>query len=279
MLPSPIEYYKASSVADAIAKLKANPDAKILAGGHSLIPILKLRLNNPPLLIDLGGINALSSIVENNGHIEIGAMVTHGQLASSALIKQKLPIYAEVAETIGDIQIRNMGTIGGSIAHADPSADWPVALLVTDSVVVTNERQIPAADFFTGFFSTALNEGEIVTGISVPIPAQNTKMNYQKYAQPASRFAIVGCAVAVNSNGGNISSARVAFTGVSSGPYRDNAIESALNGKSYSTNLAATASQTAGEGIYIREDHYASPEYRTQMAKVFAKKAIEAVCS
>jgi aerobic carbon-monoxide dehydrogenase medium subunit len=279
MLPSPIEYYKASSVADAVDKLKANPDSKILAGGHSLIPILKLRLNNPPLLIDLGGIGSLSSISENNGNIEIGAMVTHGQLANSALIKSKLPIYAEIAATIGDIQIRNMGTIGGSIAHADPSADWPVALLLTDSMVVTNERQIPATDFFTGFFSTALNEGEIVTGISVPIPAQNTKMNYQKYAQPASRFAIVGCGVSVNNSGGNISSAKVAFTGVSNGPYRDHAIESALNGQSVTNALAGTASQSAGEGIYIREDNYASPEYRSQMAKVFAKKAIEAVCN
>ena len=273
MLPSSIEYYKASSVADAVGKLKANPDAKILAGGHSLIPVLKLRLNNPSMLIDLGGINSLSGISENNGTIEIGAMTTHGLLASSALVKSKIPIFAEVAETIGDIQIRNMGTIGGSIAHADPSADWPVALLVTDSVVVTNERRIPAADFFTGFFSTALNEGEIVTGISVPIPASGTKMTYQKYSQPASRFAIAGCAVAVNNANGNVSSARVAFTGVSSGPYRDAAVEVALNNGAD----VNSASQLAAENVYIREDHYATPEYRKEMAKVFARKALEVV--
>ena len=278
MLPSSVDYYRANSVSDAVAKLKGNPDAKLLAGGHSLIPALKLRLNSPSMLIDVSGVSEMTGITENNGSLIIGSMVTHGDIASSELVKNKIPVLSETAEMIGDIQVRNMGTIGGSIAHADPSADWPAALLVTDAVILTDQREIPAEEFFLGFFTTALEEEEVVTAIRVPVPAAGTKMTYQKFVQPASRFAIVGCAAAVRVSGGKIEDARVAFTGVSDGPFRDRAMEDALIGKADNDTSAEEAAKLAAEEVSINEDHFASEAYRKHLAKVFARKALRVVC-
>lgn len=278
MLPNTVNYHRATSVADAASVLKANPDAKLLAGGHSLVPAMKLRLNSPTLVIDIANLTELQQISEADGNIHIGAMATHGQIHKSELIQSKVPVLSEVAGLIGDVQVRNMGTIGGSIAHADPSADWPAVLLAADATIVTNERSIAATDFFLGFFSTALEEGEIVTEIVVPIPAAGTKMTYQKFVQPASRFAIVGCAASVTASGGTISDAKVAFTGVADGPFRDAAVEAALIGQGDNDTSAEAAAQQAAEGVDILSDHYASEEYRKHLAKVYAKKALRIVC-
>ena len=279
MLPKAFEYKRAASVADAIALMAQHgDDAKLMAGGQSLIPAMKLRLNSPDVVIDLSRIAELNYIKEQDGHICIGANATHSDIAYSDLIKSKLLLYADTAELIGDTQVRNRGTLGGSIAHADPSADWPAALLASGAVVVAQgangTRMIDADDFFTGFFETALVEGEIVTEIRVPTPAAGTGMSYQKFMQPASRFAIVGCAAVVNGN-----NVRVAFTGLSDGPFRDTAVENAMSGMAHTAeNIAAAASQAA-EGIRINEDHFASQAYRKHLAKVFAKRALTAACA
>jgi aerobic carbon-monoxide dehydrogenase medium subunit len=278
MLPASIEYYKAKSVDDAANMLRDNPDAKLLAGGHSLIPALKLRLNSPSMVIDVADIASMKGISESNGTITIGAMVTHGEIANSTLIQSKLPLFSETAEQIGDVQVRNVGTIGGSIAHADPSADWPAALLVSGSTVNTNSRSISADDFFQGFFTTALDEGEIVVSISIPTPSAGTKMTYQKFVQPASRFAIVGCAAVVSKSGGSITAAKVAFNGVSDTPFRDSAVEDALVGQADNDTSAEAAAALAAEGVDLMSDLYASEEYRKHLAKVYAKKALRIVC-
>ena len=282
MLPNTVDYYRASSVSDALSVLKANPDAKILAGGHSLIPAMKLRLNSPSMVIDIANLSDLNYIKEEGENICIGAMTTHGQIAHSSLLADKLPLFTETADVIGDVQVRNMGTIGGSIAHADPSADWPAALLAANaSIVVTNgdeTRTIPATDFFVGFFSTALEEGEIITEIQVPIPAAGTKMTYQKFMQPASRFAIVGCAVMAKVENGVISDITVAFTGVSDGPFRDGNVEAAISGKAATAENIASAAAQAASDISLNADHYADEDYRQHLARVYAKRALTAVC-
>ncbi len=278
MLPRSVDYYRATSVADAISRLKANPDAKILAGGHSLVPAMKLRLNSPSMVIDIANIPELNYIKEQNGNISIGAMTTHGQIANSDLIKNKLPLFKDTADVIGDVQVRNVGTIGGSIAHADPSADWPAALLAAGASIITNERSISATDFFTGFFSTALNEGEIVTEISIPIPKAGSKMTYQKFSQPASRFAIVGCAVVITANAGVITDAKIAFTGVSDVAFCDEAVANELIGKPDNDTSAESAAELAAENISILSDNYAAEDYRKHLAKVYAKRALRIVC-
>jgi len=282
MLPNTVDYYRASSVSDALSVLKANPDAKILAGGHSLIPAMKLRLNSPSMVIDIANLSDLNYIKEEGGNICIGAMTTHGQIAHSSLLADKLPLFTETADVIGDVQVRNMGTIGGSIAHADPSADWPAALLAANaSIVVTNgdeTRTIPATDFFVGFFSTALEEGEIITEIQVPVPAAGTKMTYQKFMQPASRFAIVGCAVMAKVENGVVSDITVAFTGVSDGPFRDGNVEAAISGKAATAENIASAAAQAASDVSLNADHYADEDYRQHLARVYAKRALTAVC-
>lgn len=282
MLPNTVDYYRASSVSDALSVLKANPDAKILAGGHSLIPAMKLRLNSPSMVIDIANLSDLNYIKEEGGNICIGAMTTHGQIAHSSLLADKLPLFTETADVIGDVQVRNMGTIGGSIAHADPSADWPAALLAANaSIVVTNgdeTRTIPATDFFVGFFSTALEEGEIITEIQVPIPAAGTKMTYQKFMQPASRFAIVGCAAIAKVENGVVSDITVAFTGVSDGPFRDGNVEAAISGKAATAENIASAAAQAASDVSLNADHYADEDYRQHLARVYAKRALTAVC-
>lgn len=280
MIPQAIDYYRASSVADALKALKDNPDAKLLAGGHSLVPAMKLRLNSPSMVVDISGLADLQKITESNGTLHIGAMVTHAQIASSALVNEKIAILAETAHQIGDIQVRNMGTIGGSIAHADPAADWPATLIACNSQIVVqndgNSRKIPATEFFTGFFSTALDEGDMVTGIEVPIPTAGTGMSYQKFSQPASRFAIVGCAAMVQVQNGTIAQASVAFNGVGDAAYKATALESALVGKPASLEtIENAASHAADEAESVLSDSFASEAYRIHLTKVFAKRALK----
>jgi len=270
MIPVAFDYQRASSVEEAIAALSGG-DGKILAGGHSLIPAMKLRLNQASRLIDITRIQSLKGIKEEDGEIVIGAGTTHADIANDTLIKNKLPFFAEAASMIGDVQVRNHGTIGGSLAHADPAADWPALVLAADAVIKVKgaggARRIKATDFFTGFFSTALEEGEIITSIRIPVPAEGTKTTYQKFSQPASRFAIVGCAVM--RSGAKIN---IAFTGVSDTPFRDTAAETVLAG-----NNVDGACSAAAEGVTIMGDHFASEEYRKHLAKVYLKKALHAV--
>ena len=282
MIPASCAYHRAASVEEAIALLAEHGgEAKILAGGHSLVPAMKLRLNQPAVLIDIARIGSLRYIRQEGGHISIGAATTHNDIACSGLLAEHLPIFPQAADLIGDVQVRNRGTIGGSIAHADPAADWPAVLLATDAVVVVKStdgiRNIPAADFFTGFYSTALVEGELITEVQIPLPPAGTRATYQKFMQPASRFAIVGCAVALTSNGGNCSHVRVAFTGVGDTAFRDYDVEQALQGKVLSADSVSAAVQLAAKDAVILGDHFATETDRGHLARVFLKRALQQV--
>ncbi|MFM8450833.1 MAG: FAD binding domain-containing protein [Haliscomenobacter sp.] len=284
MIPAEFSYARAGSVADALRLLSENEgDAKILSGGHSLIPAMKLRLNLPGILVDVARIPELRYIRQEGSHIAIGAATTHGDIAGSALLAGQLPVFCQAAGMIGDVQVRNRGTIGGSIAHADPSADWPAVLLATDAVIVAQSqngtRSIPAADFFVGFYATALEEGELITEVRVAVPSAGTRACYHKFVQPASRFAIVGCAVSVTQSGGVCAQVRVAFTGVSDGPFRDHAAEAALSGKAPSADAIAAAVAASVQGVSFMSDHFASEEYREHLSRVYAKRALSEACA
>ena len=275
MIPAAFDYQKAKTVDEAIAALSG--DVKILAGGHSLIPAMKLRMNRPSKLVDITGITALKGIKEEDGEIVIGAAVTYAEIGADKLIKNKLPFFAEVVPQIGDLQIRNHGTIGGSLAHADPAADWPALVLATDATIEVQgsngKRRIKATDFFTGLFSTALEEKEIITAIRIPIPVEGTKANYQKFSQPASRFAIVGCAVMRFPDG----KTNIAFTGVAENAFRDSNAENEVSGKELNNDSISAAANSAVNNVTGLGDHFASEEYRKHLAKVYLKKALEAV--
>lgn len=274
MIPSSFSYTKANSVEDALAALSS--ESKLLAGGHSLIPAMKLRLNQPGKLIDIGQIPSLKGISETDGHLLIGACTTHSEIARSSLVQDKCPVLAQAADMIGDIQVRNRGTIGGSMAHADPAADWPAVLIAVDARVElksqAGSRSVDASDFFTGFYETALEENELIVSIEVPVK-ENRKMSYTKFEQPASRFAIVGCAVTYDDNGGKFQNVRVAFTGVSENAFRDKHVESVLEGNSISPETVANAAARAAQNVSILSDHYASEDYRKHIATVYCKRA------
>lgn len=281
MVPTNFSYHRPSSVSEAVQLLASHGDeAKVLAGGHSLLPSMKLRLNSPDHLIDLSGLSDLKSISESGGNIVIGAMCTHAQIAGNGLVNQHLAMMAQTGGLIGDIQVRNMGTIGGSIAHADPAADWPASLLAAGASIVAQgpggSRTIAAADFFQGLYDTALEDNELITEIHVPVPGAGTSSAYEKFLQPASRFAIVGCAAMVTQSGGVCTSVRVAFTGVSDMAFRDTAVENALTGQAPSADAIAAAAAKAANGVDILSDHFASEEYRKHLASVYARKALTA---
>jgi len=278
MIPANVEYYRPGTVREALEMLqKFGEDAKLLAGGHSLIPAMRLRLSTPSHLVDIAGIPNLGGINDNGDHIAIGAGAKHNEVANSYLIGEHLNMLAEAGNMIGDVQVRNFGTIGGSLAHADPAADWPALMLASDATIVvenlTGKREIAAADFFQGLFMTGLNDDEILTEIRIPKPPKGTRSTYQKYVQPASRFAIVGCAAMISGNG-TIDNARVAFAGVSAKPFRDTDVENALTGKARGEATFSDAASKAAEGVSIMSDHFASEKYRRSIAKVYAKRAL-----
>ena len=258
-------YHKADSTQSAATLATGKPDAKFLAGGQSLIATMKLRLAQPSDLVDLGGIATLKGIKVEGDKIVIGAMTTHADVAVDALVKSKFPALAVVAEGIGDRQVRNRGTIGGSLANNDPAADWPAAVLGSGATVVTNKRSIAADDFFKGMYETVLEAGELITAVQFPIPK---KAAYMKFKQPASRFAIVGVFVSQGASG-----VRVAVTGASqSGVMRVKAMEDAL-AKSWSSDAVKGIKVPAGD---MNADLHASAEYRAHLVSVMAGRAVAA---
>jgi aerobic carbon-monoxide dehydrogenase medium subunit len=276
MIPVSFEYQKAKTVEDAISALSGSA-SKLVAGGHSLIPSMKLRLSQPGKLVDITGIASLKGIKEEDGEIVIGAGTTHHDISKNDLIKTHLPFFSVAGSLIGDLQVRNHGTIGGSLAHADPAADWPAPVLAADGVIEvqgkSGKKRIKAMEFFTGLFSTALKEDEIIIAIRIPIPAKGTKTTYQKFAQPASRFAIAGCAVTRFADG----KVNIAFTGVAQNAFRDSNAEKSLSGKPINDSSIASAVDAALMGVDILSDQFASQEYRKHLAKVYLKKALQAV--
>lgn len=282
MIPAQFDYQAPTTLDDALNLLAANPDdAKILAGGHSLLPAMKLRLAQPALLVDIGRIKDLSYIREQGDQILIGAMTTHYQLESSELLKKVCPLLPECAAHIGDVQVRNKGTIGGSVAHSDPAGDWPAAVLALCAEIVaigkTGERSIKADDFFIDLLTTALKPSEILREIRIPKPAGRFGHAYQKVRHPASGFAVVGVAVALSlGENGSCDSASVGITGVASKAYRAGAVERALKGQQLNEETIAAAATHATDRTDANSDLYASEDYRRHLAQVYTKRAIQA---
>lgn len=285
MISAEFEYFAPKTLEEAVALLDQHPDeAKVLAGGHSLIPAMKLRLAQPQLLIDLGKIKGLSYIREEQNQILIGAMTTHYELESSVALKQTCPLLPECASHIGDVQVRNKGTIGGSLAHADPAGDWPAAIIALRAELVASgsagEKVIAADDFFVDLLTTALFPGEILREIRVKKPAGRVGQSYQKVPHPASGFAVVGVAVTLTvSSDGTCESAGVGITGLSSKAFRAANVEGALVGKTLNKQVIADAAALAADGSDANSDLYASGEYRSHLARVYTKRAIATAAS
>lgn len=280
MIPAQFEYHAPTSVKEVLQLLQTHPEAKLLAGGHSLLPMMKLRLARPTDLIDLGRLSELRYIKEDRGTVAIGALTTHWMVESSALLKAKVPILAEAAAQIGDVQVRNLGTVGGSLAHADPAADYPATVLALEASVVAEgpkgRRTISSAEFFTGMLATALTPQEILREVRVPALAARTGSAYLKFPHPASGFAVVGVAAVVTVDAkGKCERARIGVTGVASIAYRATAVENQLVGKTLDAQTIATAAEKAAEAVDVNEDIFASAEYRAHLARVYTKRAIQ----
>jgi aerobic carbon-monoxide dehydrogenase medium subunit len=280
MSATTFEYYAPTTIQEALSLLtQYGGEAKILAGGHSLLPIMNLRLAQPKALIDIGKIPGLSGIREENGTIVIGAMTTHYLVESSSLLKQKVPILPETAAVIGDVQIRNRGTIGGSIAHADPAGDLPAAAVALDmqlkAVGPRGERTLKAREFFVDILTTALQPDEILTEIRVPVFAAHTGSAYEKFPNPASRYAIVGAAavVTVDSNG-VCQKASIGLNGITGKPVAAVGVEQALVGKRLNDQSIQEAAAKAADGLDPLGDIFASAVYRAHLARVYTKRAL-----
>lgn len=279
MYPAAFEYHRAGSVEEAVALLgKYEDDAKLLAGGHSLIPLLKLRFAQPRHLIDVRRIPGLAGIGEEEGAIVIGAATTHWMLQSSELLRRRLPIIPEAASQIGDAQVRNMGTIGGSLAHADPAADLPAVMLATGAELTAvgpgGARTIAASDFFVDLLTTALAPTEVLTRIRIPVSTSGMGSAYEKYPHPASRYALVGVAAMLTMSGGTIARARVAVTGVGTHATREQGVEAALEGERATEAVLAAAAGRAVEGVDLRSDVHGSAEWRRGLAIAHTRRAL-----
>jgi carbon-monoxide dehydrogenase medium subunit len=279
MIPAPFEYAAPKTLEEAVRLLQRHGDeAKILAGGHSLLPLMKLRLAQPRYIIDIGHLKSLSYIREESGKIAIGALTTHAEIAASPLLRAKCALLPETAEAIGDMQVRNRGTLGGSLAHADPAADYPAAILAVDAEMVAasaaGARTVSARDFFVDMLTTQLRPGEILSQIRIPVIAPRVGLAYCKLHQPASGFAIVGVAARLSVSSGKIDDIAVAITGVAPKAYRAEAVERFLSGKKASADLLAEAAEHAADGADPLSDLHASAGYRRAMAAVFTRRAL-----
>jgi carbon-monoxide dehydrogenase medium subunit len=277
MIPAGFEYLRPQTLDEALGLLDAHgEDAKVLAGGHSLIPAMKLRLAQPKTIIDLGRIADLRYIREETGHLAIGALTTHYAVESSTLLREHCPLLPEVAQQIGDVQVRNRGTLGGSLVHADPAADWPAAILALDAEMEVagpnGRRTIRASDFFVEMLQTALQPNEIL--VQIRVPATPASVAYVKFAQKASGFAIAGVAAVVDKGERNVA---VAITGVSTRAYRARAVESALRGKPLTKEAIAEAATLAivEDDAEPLNDLHASAEFRVHLARVHTRRALE----
>jgi carbon-monoxide dehydrogenase medium subunit len=284
MYPAQFEYHKAGTVKEAVDLLsKYKDEAKVLAGGHSLLPAMKLRLAQPKHLIDIGKVSGLAGIKEEGSTLVIGALTTHYAIESSALLKSKCPLLAEVAGHIGDPMVRNLGTIGGSLAHADPAADWPAAVIALGAELVAEgpkgKRTIKIDDFFKGLLTTALGDDEILTEIRIPAGGANVKGAYAKFPHPASRFAVVGVAAVLTIDGGKVSKASIGITGAGTKASRAKSVEAAITGKPADAGSIQAAAEKAAEGVDVQADLQGSVEYKQHLLRVFAKRAMEAAAA
>ena len=284
MYSADFDYYRAGSVAEAGELLKTHPGAKLLAGGHSLIPLLKLRLAAPAAVIDIGRIGELRGITVGDGAVHIGSLTTHAELAASADVQRHAAALAEAAKQIGDPAVRNRGTVGGNVAHADPASDLPTVLCALGaSLRMTGpggERAIAASDFFLGVMSTSLGEDELLTSIEVPVAQAGQGSAYAKFAHPASRYAVVGVAATVTVAGGSCTDASVVVGGVVPTPARASSVERALVGQTLSAETISAAAQSVGgdlgDDADLLGDIFASAEYRKAVTHVWVQRAVTA---
>jgi len=279
MYPAEFDYQAPSTVAEAVALLQQNEDAKVLAGGHSLLPMLKLRLSQPSLLVDIGRIEDLKGITEENGALRLGAMTTQQVIQDSDLVKKVCPLLAETASHVGDQQVRNRGTIGGTLAHGDPAADQTAAFLALGGTVTAmgpnGERTIAADDLFLDMMTTAVEPDEVLVSVSVPSQPARSGSAYEKFANAASGYAIVGVAAVVTlDEQGACKGARVAITGAGSKATRALGVEGALVGHRLDDAAIAAAAEHAAEGLSLMSDLHASEEYRAHLATVFTRRAV-----
>jgi carbon-monoxide dehydrogenase medium subunit len=279
VFPNQFDYHRPTTVAEAVDVLRQNPDAKVLAGGHSLLPAMKLRLAAPSALVDLSKVEGLTGI-STNGSVVIGAMTTYAELRDSAALKAALPIVPETAYHVGDPQVQAVGTLGGSLAHADPSADFTAVALALDASVkavgADGDRTIPAEELFVDLFTTSLAPDEVLTEIHIPAATGRTGMAYEKFRHPASGYAVVGVAAVVSVGvDGTVAQARIAVTGATSKATRATASEQALVGTPLSADSIAAAAAVANQGLELNGDHYASAEYRAHLLGVYTRRALE----
>jgi carbon-monoxide dehydrogenase medium subunit len=278
MIPQEFDYTAPATLQEALSLVDGG-ERKVLAGGMTLIPMMKLRLATPAEVVDLGRVPGLAGITESEGLIRIGAMTTHHAVETSPVVRAHAPLLAAAASHIGDVQVRNMGTMGGSIAHADPAADYPAALLALEArihvVSAHSNRTVPAADFFLDAFTTALEPGELVLEIQVPAQDVTEGSRYEKLPHPASGFAVVGVAVRIQKTGGRVTMARVGVTGLAGRAFRARNAEAILA----AGGSAAEAAKVVGEGEEPNSDLYASADYRLHLARVHAARALSAALS
>ncbi|TMA27015.1 MAG: xanthine dehydrogenase family protein subunit M [Deltaproteobacteria bacterium] len=281
MYPAPFEYHAPDTVKEALALLdKYQDDCKVLAGSQSLVALMKLRLAQPAHLIDLRKLPGMVGISESGGTLQIGALTTHRAVESSQLVRSRLPVLAEAAAQIGDAQVRNMGTIGGSLAHADPAADYPAVGVALDASVqivsARGERSLKVDQLITGPLSTTLAPGEILTQVRVILPTGRTGSAYEKLPHSASHFAIVGVAAAVALDAkGNVQASRVAITGLASKVVRAGWVEQALQGKAPDAAALKSAAARAAERLELRADLIGSADYKANLAAVYTERALK----
>ncbi len=277
MVPSAFDFHRAGSVDEAIELLGRLPDAKLLAGGHSLIPMMKLRLAQPGAVIDIGRIQELSGVCRDGDVVSVGALTRHGEIAASEELRASCPLLAEAAGKIGDPAVRNRGTLGGNIAHADPASDLPAVLIAVGAVVhlagPEGRRQVAARDFFVDLLTTALDPAEVITRVDFPVAAPGTGQAYLKHEHPASGYAVVGAAASVTLSGGRCTAASLAFNGISAVPHAADEVVSGLVGGTLDDASLASVSSL----LSVRDplgDVHASGEYRVELARVYGRRAL-----
>lgn len=270
--------YAAPSTLDEALSLLAQPDSKILAGGHSLLPLMKLRLAQPSLLVDIGRIPGLSYVKREDGYLAIGAMTTYREIEQSSDVQQAAPVLAEAVHEVGDPQVRAKGTLAGALAHADPAGDVPAVALALGGTIRTagagGQRDLDLDSFFVDMLTTALDEKEIIREVRLRAQPAGAGAAYQKFDQPASHYALTGVCAVVTVSNGTIGSARIGVTGVGPKAYRPTAVEQALTGKPVEEEALKQAVQTVADGIDVQGDIHASPEYRAHLARVLTRRAV-----
>jgi carbon-monoxide dehydrogenase medium subunit len=281
MIPSAFDYVRPSSVEDAVSALgAAGDDGKVLAGGQSLIPILRLRLSSPELLVDLGGIEELRGVRDDGDAIVVGAMTTHDEVIKNPLVNTHAPLLAQATATVGDRQVRHLGTFGGSVAHADPAGDLPSVALTLDAEMVVHGpsgvRRVPAAEFFQDYLTTALAPGDILTAIRIPKLGDSWGVHYEKFNRVAQAWSVVAVAAAVKRSNGTIAEARVGLANMGSTPLRAAGVEQALAGSAATADSVRAASERAADGTRPPSDLSGQADYRVHLARVLTRRAVTA---